>query len=377
MKIDTSIEQYIDDHKQEAYDLLLELARIPAPSNHEEKRAQFCKTWLEKQGAKGVYIDEALNVVYPIGCREDKPLAVFMAHSDVVFPDTEELPLTVSDGFIHCPGIGDDTGNVAALMTAAKYITVNGLESKDWGILLVINSGEEGLGNLKGVRKIFEVFGHRVKEFVTFDLNASSLYTRAVGSRRYRIEAITKGGHSLNDFGSPNSIAVLSSMVYDLYKIQVPKQGRTTYNVGTIQGGTSVNTIAQQAEMLFEFRSDDRDSLEQMQKLLDEILEKHRTEDVKISCTVVGDRPCGAPVDEQAQTALADRATAAVEQWFGVTPVRKAASTDCNIPLSMGIPSICTGCLTGYGAHTREEKVEIASLHPGLKVCFHMVLHHF
>ncbi len=377
MQLTSDVLDYIEAHRQESYDLLIRLAQIPAPSNHEEKRAEFCKKWLEEQGAEGVYIDEALNVIYPIGCEGDKPIAVFAAHSDVVFPDTQMLPLTVEDGYIYCPGIGDDTGNVAALLTAAKYIAQNRLQSPDWGILLVVNSGEEGLGNLKGCRKLFADFGSRIREFVTFDLGSDRLYDRAVGSRRFRISVKTQGGHSLNDFGRPNAIACLASLIHTLYEVEVPRKGRTTYNVGTISGGTSVNTIAQDAEMLYEFRSDERESLNEMQANLDRILSDYRAKGLDIRCQMVGDRPCSGDVDPYLQGQLSDRAAQAAKAWFGWEPERMAASTDCNIPLSMGIPSVCIGCLLGEGAHTRQEKVEIASLLPGLKLCFQMVLHHF
>lgn len=377
MILSTSILEYIEAHRQEAFDLLLTLAQIPAPSNHEEMRAEFCKTWLEEQGAGGVYIDDALNVVYPIGCDDNKPIAVFAAHSDVVFPDTETLPLTVEEGFVHCPGIGDDTGNVVALLMAAKYIASQNLISKDWGIMLVVNSGEEGLGNLKGCRKLFGDFGSRIREFITFDLNSDRLYDRAVGSRRFQIRVKTQGGHSLNDFGRPNAIASLAAVINSLYSVQVPEKGRTTYNVGTISGGTSVNTIAQDAEMLYEFRSDERESLNIMQDKLDAILNDYRSRGMNISCQVVGDRPCSGDVDPDALKTLADRAAIAAKNWFGVEPVRLAASTDCNIPLSLGIPAVCIGCLKGEGAHTRQEKVEIASLLPGMKLCYELVLHYF
>lgn len=377
MILTDEILSYIDAHRQEAYELLLELAQIPAPSNQEEKRAVFCKEWLEKQGAEGVYIDDALNVVYPVGCENGKPLLVFAAHSDVVFPDTEQLPLKVEDGYIYCPGIGDNTGNVVALLTAAKYIAVNKLVSPEYGVLLVINSGEEGLGNLKGCRRLLEQYGSRVKEFVAFDLGADKLYDRAVGSRRFRIEVRTQGGHSFGNFGRPNAIACLASVIKSLYQVQVPETGRTTYNVGTISGGTSVNTIAQQAEMLYEFRSDDRDNLDYMQNQLDSILDRYRSGGLDVSCQLVGNRPCGAVVDSVRQKEMVDRAAFAAMTWFGAEPFRMAASTDCNIPLSMGIPSVCIGCLRGEGAHTRQEKVEISSLLPGLKLCFQMVLHHF
>ena len=372
-----SVLEYMEAHRQEAFDLLVELAQIPAPSHQEEKRAQFCKNWLEQQGAEGVYIDEALNVIYPIGCDRGKPIAVFAAHSDVVFPDTEKLPLHIEDDWIYCPGVGDDTGNVVALLMVAKYIAQHKLKSSNWGILLVVNSGEEGLGNLKGCRKLFEDYAGRVQEFVTFDLGASRLYDRAVGSRRFSIGVKTQGGHSLNDFGRPNAIACLAEIINSLYQVQVPAKGRTTYNVGTISGGTSVNTIAQDARMLYEFRSDERESLQIMQENLDRILTLYREKGMEITCETVGDRPCSGDVDQVALKNLADRAAAAAKQWFGEEPVRLAASTDCNIPLSLGIPAICIGCLQGEGEHTREERVRISSLLPGLKLCAQMVLYHF
>ena len=116
MFLNEEIYKYIDEHKDEAYELLLTLARIPAPSHHEQKRAEFCRDWLIAQGAEGVYIDDVLNVIYPVGVTENGPLTVYMAHSDVVFPDTEALPLEVRDGRIYCPGVGDDTANVVALL---------------------------------------------------------------------------------------------------------------------------------------------------------------------------------------------------------------------------------------------------------------------
>ena len=365
---------YLDDHAEEALRLLMELAQIPAPSNQEERRAQFCLDWLRGKGAENAYIDESLNVIYPVGDDGENDLMVFMAHSDVVFPDLEPLPLRVEDGKIYCPGVGDDTANAVALLTAAGYIAREKLMPKDCGVLLVINSGEEGLGNLKGSRRIMADFGHRVKEFVTFDGNANAVATKAVGSRRYRVTVRSEGGHSYARFGAPNAIAQLSSIIARLYEIRVPEIGRTTYNVGTISGGTSVNTIAQSAEMLFEFRSDEREGLAIMQGHFERVLAEFRERGVQIEVELVGDRPCGLDVDN---SALAHRAARAVEAYYGIVPQFSVGSTDCNIPLSMGIPAICPGCVMGAGAHTREEYVEIDSLLPGLKVAAELILHHF
>lgn len=373
MSLPGTVLSYIRQHEEEAFDLLLKLARIPAPSNHEEKRAAFCREWLEKQGAQGVYIDSALNVIYPVGDLAG-PLTVFMAHSDVVFPDTEELPLKVENGKIFCPGIGDNTANAAALLMAAKYIASHNPVPKEGGLLLVIDAGEEGLGNLKGSRQIMEAFGNRVKEVICLDGTCRSCVNAAVGSNRYRIGISTEGGHSYSKFGNRNAIAYLASMITELYTIKVPEGGKTTFNVGTIQGGTSVNSIAQHAEMLYEFRSDDRASLKIMERHLNAVLELYRAKGVKVHAELIGERPCTGDVSPEAEQALMDRAATAVREHFSAELKFTPGSTDCNIPLSMGIPSIELGCYEGGGSHTREEYVEIDSLLPGLNLAFDLVL---
>lgn len=375
--ISEDILSYIEAHTQEAFDLLVELAQIPAPSHHEALRAEFCLKWLKRQGADTAYIDDAWNVIYPVGCTDDNPLTVFMAHSDVVFPDTAPLPLSVSGGKLYCPGVGDDTANVVALLMAAKFITERRLRPADGGLLLVVNSCEEGLGNLKGSRRIMEVFGNRVREFVSFDGGVFTVVNEAVGSRRYKVEVRTEGGHSYGCFGNRNAIASLAALIRDLYSIQVPPIGKTTYNVGTISGGTSVNTIAQHAEMLYEFRSDKREALEIMEGYFRETIAKHRAEGMEINVTLMGDRPCSGDVDASAEQALSERAAKAVMGHFGREARYGVGSTDCNVPLSMGIPAVCVGCADGAGAHTREEFVYIDSLKPGLGLAFELILHHF
>ena len=382
MVLTEEILQHIENSSQEAYELLKTLGKIPAPSNHEEKRAEFCKNWLEQQGAKGVYIDEALNVVYPVGNVENGPLVVFMAHTDVVFPDTEELPMREEDGKLYCPGIGDDTIHVVALLMTAKYIAQNNLVPKNVGILLVANSGEEGLGNLKGCKKIFEKYGDRVTEFVTFDgpyapqATSGKIVTEAVGSKRYKIEIDTEGGHSYGKFGNRNAIAYMASLINTLYQIKVPTRGKTTFNVGLISGGTSVNTIAQHAEMLYEFRSDNKDDLAEMEAHLDAALAFYATKGIQVTSTVVGYRPCGIEVDPVRHEALINRCKAINEKYFGFIPTTGPGSTDSNIPLSIGIPAAELRCGCGAGTHTRGEYIEIDSQVPGIKVAFEAILYH-
>jgi len=377
MEMAESVYEYIEAHLQESLELLIELAQIPAPSGSEEKRTEFCRAWMQNAGCEGVYIDDALNVIWPLGCEEGKPIVVYMAHSDVVFPDTDPLPLRIEDGKIFCPGVGDDTACVAALLTVAKYVAVNRLMPREYGVMFVVNSGEEGLGNLKGTRKIIGDFGDSIAEFITFDSHNGSGVARAVGSKRYKIEFDTEGGHSFSNFGNRNAIAYLASMISALYDMKVPPKGRTTYNVGTISGGTSVNTIAQHAEMLYEFRSDEAESLAVMEKHLESCVEFYRAKGISVTVTKVGDRPCSGDVPADRQAALMARACASSLRQIGKSIEFGAGSTDCNIPLSAGIPAICVGCYEGKGAHTREEYVEIDSLLPGLKFIFDLILGDF
>ncbi len=353
--------------------LLKELAAIPAPSHQEDKRVDFIKNWLEAQGARGIIVDEAKNVILPFEGEGD--YAVFMAHTDVVFPDMDPLPVRQEGSKLYAPGVGDDTANVTALMLCAKYL----LEHRELvkrPLLLVFNSCEEGLGNLKGVRRICESYRGSIAQVISFDCTSDTLVDRAVGSERWKVTAATKGGHSYGSFGSPNAIAALAGVICCLYGQPVPQKPgtKTTYNVGTISGGTSVNTIAQSAEMLYEYRSDDKESMERMRQQFFSLLWQLDSEDAHFDRELLGERPCGGEVDGKKQAALLDKCQDIIKEFTGKAPHRHASSTDANIPLSLGIPATCFGLYQGGGAHTREEWLDIDSLNPGLKIGLRTIL---
>lgn len=379
MELGSEEKSYIREHAGEGYELLKELAQIPAPSNHEERRTEFCKNWLEKNGAKGVYVDSAGNVVYPHHVTATNPVIVFMAHMDVVFPDETLLPWKEEGGRLCCPGVGDDTANLVALLLSARYVAERDLKPSDGcGVLFVCNTGEEGLGNLRGSRKICEDYGNRIKAFTSFDCTMDTIACRAVGSERFRVNVKTEGGHSYSCFGNPNAIAVMADLIREIYEISVPEGGKTTYNVGVIEGGTSVNTIAQEVHMLCEYRSDDADSLDWMKARFAEIFSKKR-EGAVVSVEVVGLRPCERLNEEQKKVReeMLDFAKETLACITGKMPALVPISTDCNIPLSMGIPSVCYGTCFGAGAHTREEYVERDSIGLGYEVALSGVLRYF
>ena len=228
---------YAEDCQEELEQLLLALCRIPAPSHQEDQRASFCRDWFIQAGGKDTYIDEAKNVVCPWHLTEDKPVVVFMAHTDTVFPDLTPFEPVVTDERISCPGVGDDTANLAVLMLAARYIMQNELPI-GCGVLFVANSCEEGLGNLKGSRQLLKDYGSRIRAVISFDGYLEGITHQAVGSHRYRVEIRTPGGHSYASFGKPNAIHLLSELIHTLYQVKIPEgMGYTTYNVGCIEAG--------------------------------------------------------------------------------------------------------------------------------------------
>ncbi len=367
------LEQYVEENRETAVKLIDAICRIPAPSNLEEKRAAFVLDWLRAHGCEGVYLDDAWNVIYPYHCEAGKDLILISAHTDTVFPDLEPFTVQYEGDKMSCPGVGDDTANLVVLMLLAAWAAKSGRSPKH-GILFAANSGEEGLGNLKGIRQIMRDFEGKITAHISLDGTYESICNRAVGSVRYQVRVHTEGGHSYGKFGNLNAIQVLSSLINTLYTYKVPAQGKNTYNVGMVQGGTSVNTIAQCAEMLFEYRSDVRESLAAMEKFFQKTLDCYRSMDkVQIDCALLGERPCNGEIDAERQTRLEEKARHIVETFSQKKVDFRSASTDCNIALSLGIPAVCFGCYLGEGAHTREESLSISSLKAGMKIAAAMV----
>jgi len=176
----SDIKEYIRNNRSRLYGTLKELCAIPAPSHLEEKRAEYCKKWLEDAGAGGVYIDEALNVIFPYNCEGSNDITVFAAHTDTVFPDTEPMPYFDDGERIHCPGAADDTASVTVLLMMAEFFVKNNI-STDGGILFVCNSCEEGLGDLLGTKQLFKDYRGRIGRFITFVSNYHTVSDRCVG----------------------------------------------------------------------------------------------------------------------------------------------------------------------------------------------------
>ena len=243
--------------------------------------------------------------------------------------------------------------------------------------MFVANSCEEGLGNLKGCRKIFEDFGDRIEYLYSFDSKPIWVVNKSVGSHRYKVTATTEGGHSFAAFGNRNAIQVLADIIHEIYKIEVhkSKDSCTTYNVGIIEGGTSVNTIAQNASMFCEYRSDDVECLSIMKEKFDSIFKKAKENCPELIVELVGDRPCmSTKMNMDLQNKITERAKAIQSKHFGSNVIEKSASTDCNIPHSIEIPAVALSNYDGGGTHTREERVIKDRFKEGLKVSMELIL---
>lgn len=369
-----NIREFVENNRDEIFGILKELCAIPAPSGNEEKRAEYCKKILEEFGAEGVYIDEALNVLYPINCESSDKITVFVGHTDTVFPDLTPMPYEDKGDTIHSPGVADDTASVVAVLLMAKFFIQYKIVPAH-GILLVLNSCEEGLGNLKGTRRLFKDYEGRIERFFSFDSQLDIINDTCVGSERFEVEVKTEGGHSYLAFGKENAIAELSGIITKIFEIALPEKenSKTTYNVGTIEGGTSVNTIAQSAKMLCEYRSDSSECLSVMREKFLEIFESAKKDGVEVSVKNVGERPCSITDYEKVQE-LISVAQPIIESVTGDRVTFKSSSTDCNIPLSLGIPAICLGVCKYEGMHTREEFLYKESLIKGIEIAIKLGL---
>ena len=379
-KIKQIAEAYAEACHDEELELLRALAQIPAPSGHEERRAEFVRDWLLAQGApvSAVRIDEAKNVILslPGPADGDDGIAVFAAHTDVVFPDTEPLPLAESAERLLAPGVGDDTANLTVERCVARYLLRHHVPL-DRRLLVVANSCEEGLGNLAGTRELFRHYAGKVREFTSFDLYLGMHVVSAVGSHRWRVRCHTEGGHSWENFGRDNAIEALCSFIEDLYALELPTRATVERCVGRFVGGTTVNSIAEEASVLVEYRSASEECLEEMYGKFVVLVEEHLKERTRIDVQLIGRRPASGEHVPEGQAALIARTDEVLRELGGVRQIHhQESSTDANIPLSLGIPAHTVGAVEGDLLHTREEWVEKASLKRGLAVILALMLDH-
>lgn len=346
----------------------IEFQQIPAPTFSEGERARHLKSCFEELGVKQVELDGAGNVVCKIPGGIADPLLI-AAHLDTVHSKEQSLRITRTPFTITGPGIGDNSLGVAALLALAKSI-LSANSAPDGDIWLAGTVGEEGLGNLKGIKAAaqrFETPPHCT--FILEGIGLGQLQQRALGVTRLRISVETLGGHSWSDYGSPSAINVLVSLAAAINAIKVPVQPRTTLNIGTICGGTAINTIAPGAAMEIDLRSEDAETLDAITAYVKKKMDVVRQEGVKVTVEEIGSRPSGIiPVDDPFLKFAQSISTKLA------VPLRMIiSSTDASPLIHQGWPVISIGLTTGEHVHTPDETIELLPLRIGMEFLFQMV----
>lgn len=340
-------------------DLALRICAVPAPTGDEHRRAAFVADRLRGLGYP-VEIDPIGNVYTRRGDRGGPGVAV-VAHTDTVFPEGTELAVSRDGDTLRGPGIGDNSLSVAAVIVGLGLLDELGVATEA-DLLVVANVGEEGLGNLRGARAAFERFGGDAAAAVVVDGRLGHVTHVAVGSVRWRVTVRGPGGHSFADFGLPSAIHGLARIVAGLAALDVLAEPKTTFNVGTIAGGTSVNTIAPEASAVVDLRSTDAVALARLADRAREIVETNADDGLTAEIEVLGERPAGARDARDPLVRMAIEGLRAI----GREPSLHAASTDANVPIGLGIPTVCVGISEGEGAHTIHESVRVAPIADGL-----------
>jgi acetylornithine deacetylase/succinyl-diaminopimelate desuccinylase-like protein len=344
-------------------DLAIQIQQIPAPTFAEGARAEFARRLFAGEGLKDVSIDAAGNVVARLPGKQKKarPL-IISAHLDTVFPDSVNLQVKREAGKIIAPGIGDNSLGVAALFGVLWSLGGRKIELKH-DLWFAANVGEEGLGDLCGMRAVVDRFGEDVIGYLVLEgLALGHVYHRAIGVRRYRITARTAGGHSWSDYGQPSAVHELAALVTQLTAIRLPREPRTTMNVGRFIGGTGINVLASEAKCELDLRSEDPAALAKLVYQVEELFRDSDRDGVNVLAEVIGQRPAG---EIPADHALVKLALNCLHEQ-GLKGTLTAGSTDANIPLSRGIPAVVMGITSGGGAHTTHEYIDIDPIEKGL-----------
>ncbi len=347
-------------------EMAIAIQQIPAPTFSEKSRAKFVLDQFRQEGLSDLSMDSLWNVYARLpGSGKRAPLVV-SAHLDTVFPSDTPLDARREEDMIFAPGIGDNALGVAglfAIVWAMRNISRPASSVLPGDIWLVANAGEEGLGNLCGMRAVVDLFGAQPLAYLILEgMALGQVYHKGLSVKRYRIIAHTPGGHAWVDHGQPSAIHELAALITRMAGLPLPSEPRTSLNVGVITGGTTVNSIASQAECLVDLRSESQHTLSILAEQLETLIQAGQRKDVELTFEIAGERPAGELPQDHPLVLQAARCLEAQ----GIQPQYKIGSTDANIPLSLGLPAVCIGLTSGGGAHTTGEFIYTKPLEQGL-----------
>jgi len=343
--------RFIDDLQSELDDELVRICEIPAPPFKETARAEFIAERFREIGLTSVRTDREGNVIAERPGFSQQPRIVISAHLDTVFPEQTDVRVRRDGVRFRAPGISDNACGIVSLVTLARALDAGNILSEGT-IYFVATVGEEGEGNLRGVRHLFTSgeFEEGVDAFISLDGPGLERIThRALGSRRYRVTVSGPGGHSWGDFGIVNPVHALGRAIARFSSYPAPLAPRTSYNVGVVEGGSSVNAIPASASMVVDMRSVSSDEIDKLETHLRRVVEIAVREEnsqrsmsgTSLGCTFeqAGDRPSGeTPIESKIV-----RAAIECSRLLGIEPRLDCSSTDSNIPISLGLPAITLG----------------------------------
>ncbi len=350
------------------------ITSIPAPTFHEAERAAALKASLAAAGLR-VEVDSAGNVIGELRGVNDRELVVISAHLDTVFAAGTEIRVRREGSRIYAPGISDNGTGLATLIAVARAFQAAHLKPQRT-ILFVANVGEEGEGNLRGMRALVDEYHDRLKAVVVLDgAGIDHASTMALASKRIEVVVAGPGGHSWSDFGLPNPINALVRGAVRFINTRVPQNPRTTFNIGEIEGGTSVNSIPHAARLKVDLRSESEDELVRLESALRESISAGVRDEMESArdrsrgslewkLNSLGSRP-GGELREGSELLAALRAA---DDSLGLQSRLERSSTDANVPLSLGLDAIAIGAGgTGGGAHSLQEWYDSSGRELGLK----------
>ena len=367
---------WIQSHENELRRFQTELVNIPAPPFNERKRAEWLATKFREVGLADVDIDGAGNVTgLRKGTDPSAKLVALTAHIDTVFPAGTPINVRTEDKKLFGPGISDNGAGVTALFAIASALNSANVQIRA-GILFVGNVGEEGEGDLRGMRALFSdsKYKDRIGRMLVLDgAGNDTIVTQALGSHRYDVIVKGPGGHSWTDFGTPNPIVILARAIAKFSETVVPSDPRTSFNVGTITGGTSVNSIPETASAKIDIRSASADEIAKVERALKSAVEnsvrqvsvsKGMKQGVSYEIKPIGTRPAAElPADARILKVMRS-----VDHFLNIKSQTRRASTDANIPLSLGREAVSIGAGgSGGGAHTFGEWYDTTGRDLGLK----------
>ena len=359
--------KWIDDEQ-------VRLTEIPAPSFQEEKRAEALRDILATEGLT-IHTDKIGNVIGELPGSDEREVVVLAAHLDTVFPAGTEIKVRRDGGRLIAPGISDNGTGLAGLIAVARALQAARIKPRRT-ILFAANVGEEGEGNLRGMRALIDAYRSKLRAVIVLDGSGTDhVTTKALASRRLEVLITGPGGHSWSDFGMPNPINALVRASVRFINTKVPAAPRTTFNLGQIEGGTSVNSIPYEAKLKVDLRSENEDEIARLESSLrdcvaagvkdemDNARERNRGK-LEWKINQIGSRPGGElPPDSPLLAALRS-----ADEYVGNQSRVERSSTDANIPLSLGIEAIALGAGgSGGGAHSLQEWYEPAGRDMGLK----------